>query len=101
MQDSTLLKLAIAVGLVGTVALALLSPKLEKSASNDTVEGEVVRVRHLENVALVDVKHTVTVAVFGNQTLGLSAGDYIKASGRLQQYRGKSELIAERIERTG
>ena len=63
--------------------------------------GTVLNVSHYGSVTRIDMLPTlypIDIVVFPRGKLDLGAGDIIRAVGRVQQYKGRTELVADSIE---
>ena len=111
MNESFLLKIALVVSVLGIVFLYLISTQIEL---NDTtiekitsgsvedkvsVTGLVTSVKQSGQTTFITLSQTndVEVVVF-SKNLSLAAGDVVKIIGKVQDYNGKKEIIADKIE---
>lgn len=113
MKESTLVKLSLLCSLVGLMLLFVISlfadyedvsiSEIENSEFKDVrITGEIVSVRELDNLALMEVAEikSVKVVVFDKRLLKHSVGDKVSVTGELMEYKGRPEIIAERIKLT-
>jgi RecJ-like exonuclease len=111
LQESFLLKIALVVSVLGIVFLYLISTQIEL---NDTtiekitsgsaedkvsVTGLVTSVKQSGQTTFITLSQTnnVDVVVF-SKNLSLAAGDVVKIIGKVQDYNGKKEIIADKVE---
>lgn len=76
--------------------------ELENTKNKDVlVKGRVLSVKNFDNLAVVEVAEikSVSVVVFDRKMLKFGVGDNISASGELREYKGKKEIVAEKITR--
>ena len=111
MKESTLLKIALICSLAGLVALYFISAKIEirdykpselsKNVGDDVkLDGIVTKISDKGNVVFVDLQNQnyVTVVLFTNDdNLNLKNGDNVEVIGKVQEYNGKSEIIAQKV----
>ena len=109
MKETTLLKIALICSLVGLVALYFISTKIEirdykpnllnKNIGDDVnLKGIVTKITDKGNVVFVEVnqQNPVNVVLFTNENnLNLKDGDFIEVMGKVQEYNGKNEIIAQ------
>ena len=111
MKETTLLKIALACSLVGLVLLYFISIKIEVKNYNPNIlnknigddvrlEGAVAKVTDRGNVIFIEVNQQspVTVVLFTDENnLKLNNGDNVEIIGKVQEYNGKNEIIAQKI----
>ena len=110
MKETTLLKTALICSLVGLFALFFISAKIDfrdfkpselsKNAGESVkLIGIVQKIDQRENVALVELayKTPITVVVFTNNNVTLNSGDNVEVFGKVEDYNGKEEIIAQKI----
>lgn len=111
MKETTLLKTALVCSLLGLVVLYFISAKIDikdyrPSQLNENVGddvkliGTISKISQNNNVAFleIDYRSPVTVVLFTDDiNLSLKADDKIEVIGEVQEYRGKSEIIAQKI----
>jgi aspartyl/asparaginyl-tRNA synthetase len=111
MKESTLLKIALICSLVGLIALYFISSKIEikdykpgslnkNVGDNVKLNGLVTKITDRGDVIFIDVSQQTPVAVvlFSNDdNIKLKSGDNIEVIGEVQEYNGKTEIIAEKI----
>ena len=111
MKETTLLKTALICSLVGLIALYFISTKAEigeykpnpinKNIGEDVkLTGTITRISQKENVAFIELSHQspITVVFFKENTnMNLKNGDGIEVIGEVQEYKGKNEVIAQKI----
>ena len=111
MKDSNLLKLSLSVSLVGLLALLVLSEFVDptptavgelnqKIGDYVYVEGEVESARYGESTAfftVADETDDILVVVFEELEPSIAEGDLVGVSGEVSLYKGKMEIIADRL----
>jgi len=115
MKESTLLKIALICSLVGLVALYFISTKIEikdykpnilnKNVGDDVkLNGVVTKITDRGSIVFIEVnqQNPVNVVLFtDDDNLKLKSGDSIEVTGEVQEYKGKNEIIAQKIRVTG
>ena len=110
MKENTLLKIALICSLVGLVILYFISSKIEvkdhrpnllnKNIGDDVkLQGTVTKVTDKNDVVFIEVsqKNTINVVAFTKDNFQLKNGDDIEVIGKVQEYNGKNEIIAQKI----
>ena len=110
MRENTLLKIALICSLLGLSALYFISAKIEindykpsvlsKNVGDDVkLEGQVMKITDNGDVIFVELsqQNPVTIVMFTNNNVQLRKGDDIEVIGKVQEYKGKSEIIAQKI----
>ena len=109
MKENTLLKIALICSIVGLIALYFISTKIEvkdykpnfnKNIGDDVkLKGTITKITDAGNVVFIDVsqQNPITVVLFPQDDLKLISGDNIEVIGGIQEYKGKSEIIAQKI----
>ena len=111
MKETTLLKIALICSLAGLIALYFISTRIEikdykpnvlsRNAGDDVqLKGIVTKINDKGNVVFVDVsqQNFVSVVLFtDNNNLNLKNGDNVEVIGKVQEYNGKNEVIAQKI----
>lgn len=111
MDESNLLKLALISSLVGIVVLLLISSNIELESSsigeleemdteNVKITGVISSVKDLGKIMILGVSQpqTIDVMLFKEGDVELQKGDFVELTGELREYRGKKEIIANKIE---
>ena len=104
-------KLAFLTAIIGIIALFILSAKLEpkevsiadldKARLGDFVKisGEIIAIKH-DTTSYFDLKDsTDEIRVFSFKEINLTKGDRVEVVGKLDEYRGFSEIEAVQIKR--
>ena len=116
MKESLLLKIALITTLLGIFVLYVISGNIKiKELSLDEINdeaignmvkvlGKVESVTELDKVTFIDVSQpsTAKVVIFrekDDNALGLEDNDYVEIIGKIEDYEGEMEIIAERIRR--
>ena len=110
MKESVLLKIALICSLLGLLILYFVSSGIEaneykpsqlnKNIGEDVrFSGTVSKITKAENVIFIEVNHQnpVTVVLFTKENPQLSEGDNVEIDGEVQEYKGKEEIIAQKI----
>ena len=110
MKETALLKIALICSLAGLFALYFISAKIEVKdykpiSTNENVgddvklTGTVAKITGKGNVVYVEViqKIPVNVVLFTANNLTLKTNDSVEIFGKVQEYNGKNEIIAQRI----
>ncbi len=110
MNDKLVLKLSLCCSVFGLALLSVISflveseevpiSGLEDAKAKDVlIRGQVVSVKDFGNLAVVEVAEIkgVDVVVFDKRMLDFKAGDNVSVTGEVRDYKGKKELVAERI----
>ena len=113
MKEKTLLKLALIVSLSGLLILFLISDNIEikeKNIEKITIEnkdefvklrGIVSKVIDTERVTIMEITQPqqITVVLFKNEnrTMPIQKGNEIEIFGKVDEYEGKLEIIADRL----
>lgn len=112
MKEKTLLKTALICSLLGLLVLYLLSDNIvidERSVGKITLDNkdEIVKIKGIVNRVIDTEKVTIisiiqpqemTVVLFKNEnrTIKISEGNEVEIIGKVDEYEGKMEIIANR-----
>ena len=109
MKETTLLKIALICSLAGLISLYLISTKIEvkdykpilnKNIGEDVrLLGTITKISDKGSVVFVEVNQQspITVVMFTDDNVNLKNGDEVEVIGEVQEYNGKSEIIAQKI----
>jgi len=113
MQEKTLLKIALICSLLGLLILYLISNDIEikeKNIEKITIDnkdefvklnGIVNNVIDTEKVTLIKIlqPQEITVVLFKNEnkTMPIQQGNEVEVIGKVDEYEGKMEIIADRL----
>lgn len=111
MKETTLLKIALICSLAGLTILYIISTKIEvkdykpsilnKNVGDDVkLKGTVTKITDRGNVVFIEVnqQNPVTIVLFTNgDNLKLKNDDFIEVIGQVQEYKGKNEIIAQKV----
>jgi len=113
MQEKTLLKTALIISLLGLLILYLISGNIEikeKNIEKITLEnkdefvkltGIVSRVVDTEKVTIMEITQPqqITVVLFKdeNKSMQIQEGNEVEIFGKVDEYEGKLEIIADRL----
>ena len=117
MEEKTLLRIALICSLLGLLALYLISGSVEikeKNIEKITLEnkdefvklrGIVSNVADTEKVSIIEIlqpqKMTVVLFKNENQKINLQQGNEVEVFGKVDEYNGKMEIIADRVRVVG
>ena len=112
MQEKTILKIALIVSLIGLLILYLISDNITiKQASIEKItldnKDEMVKVRGIvsrladtEKVTIMEITQPaeVTVVLFkgSNESTPIREGNEVEIIGKVDEYEGKLEIVAQR-----
>ncbi|MBI2124628.1 OB-fold nucleic acid binding domain-containing protein [Candidatus Pacearchaeota archaeon] len=110
MKETTLLKTALICSLLGLVILYFISAKIDvkdynagilnKNIGDDVkLTGKITKISQSENVAFLEVSYEspITIVLFTDKNVSLEANDSIEIIGEVQEYKGKNEIIAQKV----
>ena len=110
MKESTLLKISLICSILGILVLLVISNNLEVDektiseldesdiGSSVRLDGIVTNFQNRGAVILIDIAQLeeMQVVIF-NANLTLNKGDYIEVIGKIDEYEGNQQLIADKI----
>ncbi len=113
MKDSTLLRIAMLCSTAGLVMLWIVSAHIpidEASIAGigENHVGETVRIKGTvsdissrDNLVTISIvkPETTTVVMFGDEEPSLEKGDNVEVTAQVKEYKGGSELVADRIDK--
>jgi len=110
MKDVTLLKISLISSLLGIMILLILSNKLEVNqgfisnidqneiGSGVTIEGVVSEIKQVNSTTIMTVAQLEEMMIVAfNSNITLDRGDYVEVTGKMQEYNGEKEIIADKI----
>jgi RecJ-like exonuclease len=113
MEEKTLLKIALVTSLVGLLILFLISDSLEIKETNIEkitfenkdeyvkVRGTVNNIIDTEKVTIITIvqPHEIKIIIFKdeNNTMPIDSGNEIEAIGKVEEYDGALEIIADLV----
>jgi len=113
MREKTLLKIALIISLLGLLGLYIISGNIEikeKNIEKITLENkdEFVKLRGIvnkvidtEKVAIMEIMQPqeITVVLFKNEdkTIQIKDGNEVEVIGRVGEYEGKLQIVADRL----
>jgi len=110
MKETTLLKIALICSLTGLFVLYFISAKIDvkdykpnllnRNIGEDVkLKGVVTKISDAGNVVFIEVsqQNPMTVVLFTDDDINLKNGDDVEVIGEVQEYRGKNEIIAQKI----
>lgn len=109
MKESTLLKIALVIALVGVIILFFISDEVkidEKTIDqldgvdeNVLVKGIVTRITELETVSFIEItqENKITVVLFKDYPIDLKEGEVVEVLGKTEEYKGEFEIIGKEV----
>jgi len=111
MKEKTLLKIALMCSVAGIVLLFLFSENIEiDEKAIDKINmgsiGEYVKIKgtiskliDTESVMILTIQQPsqITVVLFKKRPIELREGNYVEIIGKIEDYKGKTEIIADKI----
>lgn len=109
MHDETLKKIALTgviLGLLGLFAISMTTSeedlaisriKLEDGGSKVSLTGEVVDIRVIDGATILTISRNEEISVFVQKELNLTLGDTVRIKGRVEEYRGRKEIMASQV----
>jgi len=99
-----LLALSLTLSLVGIFILLLVSVNQSptditgKAVSNDyvSVEGKIISIKTIQEFTIMNLDTNITITCF---QCSFKKGDRIRVEGTLEDYQGKMQINAEKIEK--
>lgn len=114
MRENELLRVALIISFIGLLFLYFISGNIEiktktserinnaETGQEVIVKGIVSSIRTSEKASFVNIEtiDEENIVVFEN-IKGIKQGDYIEVVGKIDEYNGKQEIIAEKIRKIG
>ena len=111
MKETTLLKIALICSLLGLAILYFISAKIDvkeykPSQLNENIGddvkliGTIAKISQNDDVAFLEINYqnpVIVVLFTDNKNLSLKVDDTIEVIGEVQEYKGKNEVIAQKI----
>ena len=111
MKETILLKIALICSLIGLIVLYFISAKVEVKdympaelsknvGDNVKLKGAISKINDKGDVVFIemDYQYPVNIVVFSKDpNLNLKNGDEIEVIGKVREYKGKNEIIAEKV----
>ena len=109
MRENTLLKVAILSSIVGLVILFFISRSIEIPEYNPSqvkdvgmdvkLIGKITKIDQREGLFFIEVskENKVEVALFTKDKTDIKYGDNVEVLGKVQDYNGKAEILANKI----
>ncbi len=111
MKEKFLLKIGFICSIIGIISLYIISSNIEISESslnkinNENIDetikvkGIITRQTNLENMIILNLKqeNEITVIMFNTNTSELKQGDTIEVTGKVEEYKGEEEIIADEV----
>lgn len=111
MKEKTLLRIALLCSVTGIALLFIISENIEidekaiDKINMDNIgdyvkiKGTVAKIIETEEVMILNIEQPaqITVFLFKNKPVTLNEGNYIEVIGKIEDYEGKTEIIADKI----
>ena len=110
MKESSLLNIAIFVSVIGIIVLYIISNSIEinditiQKITNEEIsksvkiKGKIKDIRETDSVTFIVIEETseITGIVF-DKNLSINKGDIVEITGKVEDYKGKQEIIIDHI----
>lgn len=101
----TISLLGILILLIYTENITLPTKNIQNITNKDVdkqikIIGQVTRLTDLPGLMILDIKDNteqITVVIFKEETLNINKNDFLEIQGKVAEYRGELEIIAEKI----
>lgn len=100
MQQKELTGLAIICIIIGLTTLYFVLPDKTQDTAHISIKGKVESVVHKDKISLIKIHLSTPLTIVSFQQQDFNKDDEIKVTGRLQEYRGRVEILATTIETT-
>ena len=111
MKETTLLKIALICSLLGLVIIYFISAKIdveeykpnklnENIGDDVKLIGTIAKISQNDNVAFLEINYqspVIIVLFTDDKNVSLKVDDTIEVIGEVQEYKGKNEIIAQKI----
>jgi aspartyl/asparaginyl-tRNA synthetase len=109
-METLVKKLAIIISIIGLISLFFLAEEfnprsvesIDKPLEEVEITGKINKIVNKEKVKFLQVEgkkvENFEVVIFENQDLFIKVGDIVEISGIVEEYKGKKEIIADKIE---
>jgi DNA/RNA endonuclease YhcR with UshA esterase domain len=109
MNESLLLKAALITAILGIIALIVIikatgikeininQAKESEEGATIRITGIVERVTSKEGFSIISIKKEETISVVLFDNINLSKGQKVEITGKVQDYQGSKELVADKI----
>lgn len=113
MKEKTLLKIALIISLIGIALLYAFSERIEIDEStidkinkgdvgeNVKIKGVLGKVVGTDKAVFLEITQpqTITIILFKDEGANITVekGDYVEIIGKIEEYEGKREVIADRV----
>jgi len=110
MNDFGIVKLSLIGSFFGLfllfVAFLFIEPKETSISEIDNIEesdvrirGKVIDIKNFDGISVIEIAEikSVNVVVFDKRMLKFSVGDNVTVTGQRKEYKGKTEIIVEKI----
>ncbi len=114
MDERVLLRISLAASVIGIFLLVVMlnfftvadrgigELQKEREGSSVRVKGFVESVADHEGFAVIEIAElkTVSAIMFTSENVSLEKGEGLEVTGKIRNYRGRNELVIERVRRT-
>lgn len=111
MEEKTLLKISLGAIIIGLTALFFYTEKVELESDLDLesvpfdkevkIRGKITSLKTHEQAIFLEIAgeriETTKVVLFNDRDVFLKEGDYVELSGKVEEYKGKREVIADKV----
>lgn len=111
MEEKTLLRLSMIVGIFGVILLYLISSNLELPSTQNLqgieegktvkIQGKIGKVTNINKTLFLEVLNEkierTPVILFKQEDINLKPGDYVEITGTLETYQGEKEVIGNKV----
>lgn len=110
MNDKFLIKVSFVCSLLGLLLLFIVTSfieadeiKISEIDNNEdkdvVVRGKVISIKNFDNLAIVEIAEikSVNVVVFDKKLINFKSGENVVVSGEVKDYKGKLEIVADKI----
>ncbi len=108
-MEKFVFKISLIVLIIGLISLFIIAeefnPKavesIDKPLEEVKISGKVNKIVNKNKVSFLEIEgkkiENVEVVVFGNENIFIQEGDIVEISGIVEEYKGKKEIIADKI----
>lgn len=111
MKEKTLLRIALLCSIIGIALLFIISENIEIDEKDINkinmdnigdyvkIKGTIKQLIETEEVMILIIEQPseITVFLFKNKQIPLAEGNYIEVIGKIEDYKGETEVIADKI----
>lgn len=109
MDESTMLKIAMVVGMLGICSLLIVlkaskigestlgEAKLMEEGGSAKITGTIERVSAKDQFTILTLRSEERVSVVAFSSMNLSKGQRIEVTGKIKEYEGENEIVADNV----